>query len=162
MKWDSNKKLDFVNCVQNDNTGILTDVLTDLENLGTRAEILQDDIDETVNKIVNTFCTAAKQTFGKLNNRKHFYKHSDSKPWFNKKCADSRNKFHKARKRYSFLKNVENRKLMRESSKNYKTTLYNEYIIYQQKFADDLRKISKTDSKSIWKILNSIRDEKKK
>jgi hypothetical protein len=73
----------------------------------------------------------------------------------------SRNKFHKARKRYSFLKNVENRKLMRESSKNYKTTLYNEYNIYQQKFADDLRKISKTDSKSFWKILNSIRDEKK-
>ena len=55
MKWDSNRKLDFVNCVQNDNTDILTDVLTDLENLGTRAEILQDDIDETVNKIVNTF-----------------------------------------------------------------------------------------------------------
>jgi hypothetical protein len=51
---------------------------------------------------------------------------------------------------------------MRESSKNYKTTLYNEYNIYQQKFADDLRKISKTGSKSIWKILNSIRDEKKK
>jgi hypothetical protein len=50
---------------------------------------------------------------------------------------------------------------MRESSKNYKTTLYNEYNIYQQKFADDLRKISKTDSKSIWKTLNSIRDEKK-
>jgi hypothetical protein len=157
MKWDSNRTFDFVNCVQNGNTGILTDVLTDLENLGTRAEILQDDIDETVNKIVSTFCTAAKQTFGKLNNRKHFYKHSDSKPWFNKKCADSRNK---ARKRYRFLKNVENRKLMRESSKNYKTTLYNEYNIYQQKFADDLRKISKTGSKSIWKILNSIRDEK--
>jgi hypothetical protein len=52
MKWDSNRKLDFVNCVQNDNTGILTDVLTDLENLGTRAEILQDDIDETVNTFV--------------------------------------------------------------------------------------------------------------
>ena len=33
MKWNSNRKLDFVNCVQNDNTGILTDVLTDLENL---------------------------------------------------------------------------------------------------------------------------------
>jgi ribosomal protein L18E len=43
----------------------------------------------------------------------------------------------------------------------YKTTLYNEYNIYQQKFADDLRKISKTDSRSFWKILNSIRDEKK-
>jgi hypothetical protein len=87
MKWDSNRTFDFVNCVQNDNTGILTDVLTDLENLGTRAEILQDDIDETVNKIVSIFCTAAKQTFGKLNNRKHFYKHSDSKPWFNKKMC---------------------------------------------------------------------------
>jgi hypothetical protein len=56
MKWNSNRKLDFVNCVQNDNTGILPDVLTDLENRGTRAEILQDNIDETVNKIVNTFC----------------------------------------------------------------------------------------------------------
>jgi hypothetical protein len=33
MKWNSNRKLDFVNCVQNDNTGILPDVLTDLENL---------------------------------------------------------------------------------------------------------------------------------
>jgi hypothetical protein len=51
---------------------------------------------------------------------------------------------------------------MRESSKNYKTTLDNEYNNYQQKFADNLRKISKTDSKSIWKILNSIRDERKK
>jgi hypothetical protein len=51
---------------------------------------------------------------------------------------------------------------MRESSKNYKTTLDNEYNNYQQKFADNLRKISKTDSKSFWKILNSIRDERKK
>ena len=51
---------------------------------------------------------------------------------------------------------------MRESSKNYKTTLDNEYNNNQQKFADNLRKISKTDSKSIWKILNSIRDERKK
>ena len=50
---------------------------------------------------------------------------------------------------------------MRESSKNYKTTLDNEYNNYQQKFADNLRKISKTDSKSFWKTLNSIRDEKK-
>ena len=63
MKWNSNRKLDFVNCVQNDNTGILPDVLTDLENLGTRAEILQDDIDETVNKIVNTFVQQLNKTF---------------------------------------------------------------------------------------------------
>ena len=68
----------------------------------------------------------------------------------------SRKKFHKARKRYSFLKNAENRRKMRKASKEHKATLSTAYRDYQQKAANELRDISKKDPKALWKILNNL------
>ncbi|CAG2230144.1 unnamed protein product [Mytilus edulis] len=81
-----------------------------------------------------------------------------SKPWYNRKCSMSRTFFHKARKRYSFLKNAENRRKMRQASKEHKITLNKAFENYQQRAADELRIISKKDTKALWKILNTLND----
>ena len=85
-----------------------------------------------------------------------------SKPWFNAKCAMSRKKFHKARKRYSFLKNDENRRMMTLASKEYKVTLNKAFGDFQHKTENELRIASRKDMKGLWKILNSINAKVKK
>ena len=48
---------------------------------------------------------------------------------------------------------------MRESSKNYKTTLNSEYNRYQQKFADNLRKISNKGNNKITELRTILQRE---
>ena len=159
-KWDSNKKIQFVNHVHNDRDGLIIDLINKLDDLSVREDIQQVHIDNVVQSLNDNFSSAAKEVFGKIGHRKDFYKHENSKPWFNRKCALDRKKFHKARKRYSFLKNDENRKRLRLASRDYKFTLNKAYSDYQFKAANELRKMSKYDSKSLWKILNKLNDRK--
>ena len=133
-----------------------------LDELSVNNDATQNDINNIVLDISKNFKDAAAETFGKVNKHKHFYKHENSKPWFNRKCSMSRKKFHKARKRYSFLKNAENRSKMRQASKEHKITLNKSFANYQQRAADELRNISKKDTKALWKILNNLNDSKKK
>lgn len=51
---------------------------------------------------------------------------------------------------------------MRQASKEHKITLNKAFANYQQKAADELRNISKKDTKALWKILNNLNDSKKK
>lgn len=71
-------------------------------------------------------------------------------------------KFHKARKRYSFLKNAENRRKMRLTSKEYKVSLNRAFTEYQQKASEELRNVSKKDTKELWKILNKFNNKNNK
>jgi len=137
--------------------------LAELDDLSSRANIRQTDIDNAVQKITDNFTNGAKEIFGNIENRKKYYKQEKSKPWFNRKCALSRKKFHKTRKRYSFLKNAENRKQkqMRLASKEYKTVLNKTFADYQHKAANDLRNLSKKNPKELWKTLNRINGKKK-
>ena len=64
---------------------------------------------------------------------------------YNKECKIKRKKNHKARSRYSFVKNKENRKLMKTASKEYKYELTK---YFQTRF--------ETDPKKFWIILNRI------
>ncbi|CAG2238950.1 unnamed protein product [Mytilus edulis] len=161
VRWKSEQKSEYVDRIHNDPEGILTTVMNKLDELSVNNDATQNDINNIVLDISKNFKDAAAETFGKVNKHKHFYKHENSKPWFNRKCSMSRKKFHKARKRYSFLKNAENRSKMRQASKEHKITLNKSLANYQQRAADELRNISKKDTKALWKILNNLNDSKK-
>ena len=162
VKWCAEKKSDYANRIRSDPDGILEQTFNDLDEFSMRENITQSEMDNIVLKISQNFTNAANETFGATRNRKPYNKHDDSKPWFNRKCSVKRKLFHKARKRYSFIKNAENRCQMRQASKDYKTTLNKAYTDYQFKAENELRKISKTDPKKLWKILNSLSGNKKR
>jgi hypothetical protein len=88
---------------------------------------------------------AAIETFGKIGQRRK-WKQDYSKPWFDKNCSKNRTIIHKARKRYSFLKNAENRRKIRLASKEYKASLNRAFTEYQQTAAEELRNVSKKPS----------------
>ncbi|CAC5426463.1 unnamed protein product [Mytilus coruscus] len=162
VRWKSEQKSEYVDRIHNDPEGILATVMNKLDELSVNNDATQNDINNIVLDISKNFKNAAAETFGKIKKHKHFYKHENSKPWFNRKCSMSRKKFHKARKRYSFLKNAENRRKMRQASKEHKITLNKSFANCQQKAADELRSISKKDTKALWKILNNLNSSKKK
>ncbi|CAC5396444.1 unnamed protein product [Mytilus coruscus] len=142
VRWKSEQKSEYVGRIHNDPEGILVTVINKLDELSVNNDETQNDINNIVLDISKNFKNAAAETFGKIKKHKHFYKHENSKPWFNRKCSMSRKKFHKARKRYSFLKNAETRRKMRQASKEHKITLNKSFANYQQKAADELRSIS--------------------
>ena len=163
-RWNDEKREQFVTLVHNDPNGALTCIMSKLEEMSVNDNMQtnQQQINDIVSDIGKIFINAANDTFGKTGVKSKFYKHANSKPYFNRKCSVSRKKFHKARKRYSFLKNAENRRKLREASKGYKATLNKAYIDYQHKTANKLRDMSKKDPKSLWKILNSLNKVKSK
>ncbi|CAC5401729.1 unnamed protein product [Mytilus coruscus] len=162
VRWKSEQKSEYVDRIHNDPEGILATVMNKLDDLSVNNDATQNDINNIVLDISKNFKNAAAETFGKIKKHKHFYKHENSKPWFNRKCSMSRKKIHKSRERYSFLKNAENRRKMRQASKEHKITLYKSFANYQQKATDELRSISKKDTKALWKILNNLNSSKKK
>ena len=71
-------------------------------------------------------------------------------------------KFIKHEKDTAFFKNAENRRKMRLASKEYKASLNRVFTEYQQKAAEELRKVSKKDTKELWKILNKFNNKNNK
>ena len=70
--------------------------------------------------------------------------------------------FIKHEKDTAFLKNAENRRKMRLASKEYKASLNRVFTEYQQKTTEELRKVSKKDTKGVWKILNKFNNKNNK
>ena len=56
--------------------------------------------------------------------------------------------------RYSFVKNKENRDVMKKTCKKIKQEMNESCKNHQQKLENELRKTSKQDSKTFWNILN--------
>ena len=76
--------------------------------------------------------------------------------WFNAACKDKRKACHRAKNRYSFIKNKENRDAMKLKGKAYKVELNKSFRSFQHKLESDLRNVSKSDSKKFWKILKRL------
>ncbi|CAG2253788.1 unnamed protein product [Mytilus edulis] len=93
VRWKSEQKSEYVDRIHNDPEGILTTVMNKLDELSVNNDATQNDINNIVLDISKNFKDAAAETFGKINKHKHFYKHENSKPWFNRKCSMSRKKF---------------------------------------------------------------------
>ena len=77
----------------------------------------------------------------------------NNKPWFTETCKQKRNEFNQAKKYYSIFKGENNRTTLKNAAKNYRHEVNVCYARYQ-KNEDDLRRISTTDTKTLWKILN--------
>ncbi|CAG2203095.1 unnamed protein product [Mytilus edulis] len=93
VRWKSEQKSEYVDRIHNDPEGILTTVMNKLDELSVNNDATQNDINNIVLDISKNFKDAAAETFGKINKHKHFYKHENSKPWFNRKCSMSRKNF---------------------------------------------------------------------
>ena len=75
-----------------------------------------DSTKTCINEVIGKICDLFKCT------DKEFFLlkieiHPD-KLWFNKSCIEKRNQFHTAKHRYSFVKNKENRDVMKKHVKN--------------------------------------------
>lgn len=155
-RWVSYKENRFIESINNDVT-CLTELQTKLEEIRSQGqgEVSVDSLNEVVRQIAALFKKSALSSFGKPKRRST--EKENHKVWFDKKCAESRAKFHKARNRYSFIKNRENREALKNASKQYKSQMNTSYKNYQHRFEQDLRLTSKKDSKKLWKILNRVR-----
>jgi hypothetical protein len=86
---------------------------------------------------------------------------AENKPWFDMKCREKRQGFHRCKKKkYIHIKHQIYKTDMKNASKLYKTQLNKSYCEYQDKTANIIREKSRTDPKGLWKILNNI-DKKK-
>jgi hypothetical protein len=128
VKWNDNKRDDFVNMVHNQHNE-LTSILGDLENIQLNNESSQQDINNTMNNILEVFETSGKEVFTSKNKRNIFKQ--DSKPWYTNKCYECRNKIHRTGKTYNLHKNEPNRLHMIQCSKQYKQRTNKAYNNYQ-------------------------------
>ena len=69
-------------------------------------------------------------------------------------ATKKRRDFNKARRNYGLVKNDVNKKNLNAKAKEYRKEVNISYSQYQRKCEDDIRRISKTDTRSLWKILN--------
>ena len=115
----------------------------------------QDDINNIVNRLSNLFVKTAKET---LLEKRHFHydSHKKFEPWFTKKCFDKRKAFHKARRKYSWVKNAENKANLKSASRLYKTELNKGFSEYSFQMERELRNTSKFNSKKFWNIINKF------
>ncbi|CAG2184425.1 unnamed protein product [Mytilus edulis] len=144
-KWRKEKCSEFLDNVKSDHDCQLEQLLLELDNLEVQQGIHQNEMNKVVERISNFFQSVATKTFGKYKPFKNRKPKSDNKPWFNKQCFDSRKKFHKARKRYSFIKNADNRKHMKNASKSYKIEISKANELYQRNIGNKLRQTKKSD-----------------
>ena len=99
-------------------------------------------ITNAVDKICDLFRNTAKDVFLLHDKTKTRIKGKQSdQVWFSNTCHDKRKSFHKAKNRYSFIKNKENRDAMKKAGKEYKCEMNKCYKKFQHKLESDLRKM---------------------
>ena len=99
VKWNDNKRDDFVNMVHNQHSE-LTYILGDLENIQLNNECSQQDINNIMNTILELFETSGKEVFTSKDKRNIFKQ--DSKPWYTNKCCEYRKKNSQSKKNIQF------------------------------------------------------------
>ena len=99
---------------------------------------------------------AAKDTFGiyKTRNVDGNKLLNTHKTWFSKTCENKRKKCHKARAKYNKNKNYNTRRNMKIYAEEYKRTMQENYRKFNDRFANELRQMSKSDSRKFLNILN--------
>ena len=74
--------------------------------------------------------------------------------WFNGKCKNARNDFHKENFLYKLRQTDDNKHKVKTSSKNYKRTLAIEHNLFKLSKIEQLRKIKTSEPRKFWKFLN--------
>ena len=153
IKWKSERNEDYVDLVPTN----ISNVINVLDTIKPD-NVLQSDIDNLVNGFSSVLpvLDAAKDTFGiyKTRNVDGNKLSNTHKTWFSKTCENKRKKFHKARATYNKNKNYNTRRNMKIHAKEYKRTMQESYRKFNDSFANELRQMSKSDSRKFLNILN--------
>ena len=122
--------------------------------------VTPDQVNGIVNDLGNVLLNAASSTFGQ-NQRRKKGNSVNNKPWFNGECKVKRDEFHNARKKYASSKTPENKILLKTRAKEYRLVLNANYQKYTEKCSDELRSLSKTNTKAFWKTVHKFSNRKK-
>ena len=117
--WKHEKSQSFQD---NFNLDSLREIDSKLSFLTKRGSLQQEEIDEIVMQIGQNFERCAEASFGRI--KRPSVKHENdtaNKPWFNVNCKRARNDYHKARRKYNANKSEQNKQILRQTSKFYKT-----------------------------------------
>ncbi|CAG2198547.1 SGLT4 [Mytilus edulis] len=111
-------------------------LLDELDEQG-QGQHTKNTINLVVNKVGELFKNSAKKVFGSNGRKRKTNTNKKFQIWFDNKCFETRKIFHKARNRYSFVKNRENRDAMRKASKQYKNQMNASYNKFQHSSEED-------------------------
>ena len=115
----------------------------------------QSGIDEIVASIGTLFNNCSLKSFGRIKQSISGTNRMRQKtPWFDKTCTEMRNKYHITRKAYNKHKTQFYKKLLKNTSKQYKSALRKAFKNYNVKKIDALRQLKNSDPKKFWKVLN--------
>ena len=150
IKWKSERKEDYVDLGSTN----ISNVINVLDTIKPE-NVLQSDIDNLVNEFSSVLLDAAKDTFGiyKTRNVDGNKLLNTLKTWFSKTCENKRKKFHKARAKYNKIKNYNTRRNMKIYAKEYKRTMQEIHRKFNDRFANELRQTSKSDSRKFVEYL---------
>ncbi|MCW4343354.1 MAG: reverse transcriptase family protein, partial [Candidatus Thiodiazotropha endolucinida] len=152
--WDTEKAENFAQELDESMIGNILNSINDLESKG---DICQKDVDDIAEALSDTFKSAAMNSFGTV--RKNVGTNSNKPPhWFNRKCKVARKKFHRAKYLYKLRPTCTNKHNLSSSSKCYKKTMSVEQKLFKRSKIKELRKIKSSEPRKFWKFLNGIKN----
>ena len=160
VKWNPNKAEEFSQGLHNDNENILREINHTLSNTTTDS-VTHGQVNNLLNELGNVLIRTATSVFGSTTKGKK-YTTSNNKPWFNNDCKHKRDEFHKTRNAYRKFKTQDNKILMNKAAKEFRKTLHTNYKKQQEKCANELRPLSKNNTKGFWNTLHKFSNRKKK
>ena len=89
-----------------------------------RGSLQQSEMDDIVMQIGQAFEKCAEESFGHVGQEKIKQDmNMTKKPWFKENCFRARNQYHNARRRYNNNKSENNKHILKQASKYYKSTM---------------------------------------
>ena len=149
--WIDGKKDEYL---QNFDSKRVDEILDKLTGLNIYDKLSQLDIDNIVRDIECLFTENAKTTFGYKKTRHHETK-NNNKPWFKHTCRKARNNYHSTRRLYNKYKNEHYKNLLKQVSREYKSTINQSINKFKTDKINQLKSIKNKNPKAYWKVINS-------
>ena len=158
-KWDSEKEKDYLDTI---NRNKVDNIVRELDMLNSSV-LSQESINKLVESATTIMLKSAEEVFGvytcKNNQRKHVKK--EDKPWFDKKCKETRKCYRVAKRRYRFTKSNSKREEMKRKEREYKRQMDTSIREHRKNFRKKMNNLKSNNPKEYWKILNAKRGRKK-
>ena len=158
VKWNPQRAPEFEQVLGDDTDEVLLHVNGVLDSLNVD-DVTSEQINDILKDIGDSLTKTALHVFGPRKKTK--YKSCSNKPWFNYDCKVKRDAFHKARDRYTKSKNTENKNSMNTLAKEYRKVLNVSFKAHREKCSNELRSLSKSDTKGFWKTLHKFSRKQK-
>ena len=150
--WDNEKIADFQNNIDEEKLHLFEQKLLDIQNAVDA--VGNDTIDTLIDDLGSIFIDSARKTFGTYKCKKDGNTvNSNNKPWFDRDCKFSRQRFRRAKRHYKLNNTIQNRSNMIDAEKRYKKIMNDKYKNFCNKVSNDIKKSSRNDPKYFWKML---------